>query len=152
MTLFERPDDTPERMLPPQSLEAKPFWEATRDRRLLLQRCVACDRAIHHPRAACPYCFGSDLTWREATGAGSVHAVTIMSTAAQPAMVGRTPYSVALVDLDEGVRLLTNLVGDGALDATVGDRVRIAWEPLADGRHLPVFLRADSPDRREAEA
>lgn len=139
MTVHERPEGTPERLLPPISEEARPFWDATRERRLLLQRCRVCDRAIHFPRAACPGCFGSDLGWRESTGGGAVHAVTIMPTPASPTMAGRAPYAVALVDLDDGVRLLTNLVGERALDAAVGDRVELRWEPLEDGRHLPVF-------------
>lgn len=139
MTVHERPDGTPERFLPPISEEARPHWDATRERRLLLQRCEACDRAIHFPRAICPGCHGSELGWRESAGAGVVHAVTIMPTPASPAMEGRAPYPVAIVELAEGVRLLTNLVGDGALEAVVGDAVALRWEPLADGRHLPVF-------------
>jgi uncharacterized OB-fold protein len=55
-------------------------------------------------------------------------------------MAGREPYPVALVALVEGPRLMTNLVGDGALDAVIGDAVEVAWEPLPDGRHLPVFV------------
>ena len=62
--------------------------------------------------------------------------------AACQAMAGRAPYVVALVELPEGVRMLTSIVGDGALDVVVGDAVTVAWEPLVDGRHLPVFVRA----------
>lgn len=139
MTVFDAPDGSPDRFLPPESAEAAPFWEATRQRRLDLQHCRHCDRAIHFPRALCPHCHRQDLDWRTSPGTGSVHAVTIMTRPAHPSMNGRAPYAVAIVELDEDVRLLTNLVGPGALDAGVGDRVRLAWEPLSDGRHLPVF-------------
>lgn len=130
---------TPERMLPPISDAAVPFWDATRDQRLVLQWCPACERAIHFPREACPSCLGTDLAFRPAAGTGTVYAISVMPKPGNPTMAGREPYAVALVDLPEGVRLLANVVGEGALDAAVGDAVRVAWEPLSDGRHLPVF-------------
>lgn len=143
MTIFDPPEGSPDRFLPPESVEAAPFWEATRQQRLDLQHCDRCERFIHHPRAACPHCFGTELSFRTDAGEGVVHAVTIMPTPALPSMKGRAPYAVAIVELDRGVRMLTNIVGDGALEAAVGDRVGIAWEPLTDGRHLPVFQLTD---------
>jgi len=140
MTVIERPEGSPERFAPPTSAAAEPYWAATRERRLDLQRCLTCDRAVHFPREICPHCHGVELSFATSAGVGAVYAVTIMPTPALPSMAGRAPYAVALVDLDDGVRMLTNLVGDGALDAVVGDRVRVAWEPLEDGRHLPVFV------------
>ena len=65
-----------------------------------------------------------------------------MPAPGNPGMAGRAPYVVALIDLPEGVRMLSSIVGDGALDAAVGDPVAIAWEPLVDGRLLPVFVRS----------
>ena len=64
-----------------------------------------------------------------------------MPKPANPTMAGREPYVVALVELDEGVRMMSNLVGPGAESLAVDDRVEVAWEPLTDGRHLPVFTR-----------
>jgi uncharacterized OB-fold protein len=72
-----------------------------------------------------------------------VYAATVMHQAAHPAFADRVPYVVALVELDEGVRLLTNVVGCAPADARVGRSVRLAWEPLSDGRALPVFELAD---------
>jgi uncharacterized OB-fold protein len=66
-----------------------------------------------------------------------------MHQAAHPAFADRVPYVVALVELDEGVRMLTNVVGCAPADARVGRSVRLAWEPLSDGRALPVFELAD---------
>lgn len=146
MTVVERPDGTPERFSPPISDAAEPYWEATRERRLVLQRCRACDRAIFFPREACPTCLGTDFEFRPSTGNGTVYASSTMPGPANPTMAGREPYVVALVDLDDGVRMLTNLVGDDVTSAAVGDRVRVAWEPLADGRHLPVFVLEASAD------
>lgn len=140
MTVVERPDDTPERLSPPISPAAEPYWEATRDRRLVIQWCAACERPIHFPREACPSCLGDDLVFRASPGTGAIYALSVMPAPANPTMKGRAPYVVALVDLDEGVRMLTNVVGAGADRSVVGDRVEVAWEPLADGRHLPVFV------------
>ena len=124
---------------PPISELAKPFWDATRERRLVLQRCRPCDRAIHYPREACPRCLGRDLEWRAASGRGVVHAFTVNHVAGNPAMEDRVPYVVALVDLDEGVRIMTNVVGCTPASVRVGMPVEVAWEGLSDGRALPVF-------------
>jgi uncharacterized OB-fold protein len=140
--IIDPPEGAPDRQQPPVSPAAEPFWEATRSCSLVLQWCRACERAIHFPREACPSCLGVDLEFRPATGAGTVYAVSLMPAPGNAGMAGRAPYAVALVDLPEGVRLLANVVGDGALDVGVGAAVRIAWEPLADGRHLPVFTLA----------
>ena len=127
------------RFLPPESPSGAGFWEATRHQRLDLQWCVACEQAIHFPREACPRCLGTDLVYRPASGLGHVYAISVMPKPGHPGMAGRTPYAVALVDLDEGVRMLTNIVTETPDEIAVGTRVVVAWEPLADGRHLPVF-------------
>ncbi len=132
-----------ERPEPPVYPLSGPFWDATRERRLMLQWCYACEAAIHYPREACPRCFGSALGWRESTGSGVVYAATVMHQAVHPAFADRVPYVVALVELDEGVRLLTNVVGCAPADVRVGRSVRLAWEALSDGRALPVFELAD---------
>ena len=138
--VVEAPAGAPERFSPPASPAAEPFWAASRERRLVLQWCRACERAIHFPREACPSCLGDDLEFRLAAGTGTIYACSTMPVPANPTMAGREPYVVALVDLPEGVRLLADVVGEGALDAAVGDGVAIGWEPLPDGRHLPVVL------------
>jgi len=140
MTVVDPPEGARDRVQPPQSSEAEPFWEATRVPRLDLQWCRSCERPIHFPRAACPACLGEELEFRPATGGGTVYAISTMPKPGNPTMAGREPYPVALVDLDEGVRLLTNVVGADALSVSIGDRVTVAWEPLTDGRHLPVFV------------
>ena len=140
MSVIERPDDAPERFSPPASPAAEPFWAATRARLFVLQWCTACERPVHFPREACPRCLGSELEFRPATGLGTVYAVSVMPKPANPSMAGRAPYAVALVDLDEGARMLTNVVGVDPGSVAVGQRVRVAWEPLADGRHLAVFV------------
>lgn len=144
--IIPAPDGAPDRQQPPISPAAAPFWDATRSCTLVIQWCRSCERAIHFPREACPTCLGTDLEFRPAAGTGTVYALSEMPAPGNPGMKDRAPYSVALVDLPEGVRMLTSIVRpDGATgpgDAAIGAAVRVAWEPLADGRHLPVFVPA----------
>lgn len=131
--------DQSTRFEPPESDAGAPFWAATRDRRFVLPWCLACSRPHWFPRDLCPHCLGSDLEWREASGQARVYAVSVMPKPANPAMAGREPYTVALVDLAEGVRMMTNIVDVDPDDVAIGQPVTITWEPLSDGRHLPLF-------------
>ena len=125
--------------LEPRATEASaPFWDATRSKRLLLQWCTECELPVHFPRVACPRCLGSQLDFRPASGNGTVHAVVVEHRPPSP-FDDDQPYAVALVDLDEGVRMVTNIVGTPPMDVRPGLAVRVTWEPLTDGRHLPLF-------------
>ncbi len=129
------------RFEPPVSEEAEPFWAATREKRLVLPWCRSCEHPVWYPRDFCPRDLSTDLEWRPASGRGVVHAASVMPKPGNPAMSGREPYVVALVELEEGVRLMTNVVGGDPWTVAVGDPVHLAWEPLSDGRHLYVFER-----------
>jgi uncharacterized OB-fold protein len=129
-------------MEPPVGADSEAFWEATREGRLLVQWCTTCDRGVFYPRSFCPYGDSGDaLEWRTASGRATVYAVTVEQN---PAATGATfsggeHYTVALVDLEEGVRMLTNVVGCPPDDVHAGMAVRVTWEPLSDGRQLPLF-------------
>lgn len=127
------------RFEPPASAVAAPFWDATRERRLVIQRCAACQRAVWFPRWICPHCGDDRLEWTPDDGHATVYAVSVQYRAAHPGLADRVPYAVALVDLDAGVRMMTNIVTDDPESITVGQRVRPSWEPLSDGRHLLVY-------------
>lgn len=122
--------------VPPPSPASAPFWDATRRRELTVQRCESCARLVWYPRFVCPHCGGSSLGWEKLCGDGVVYAVSVHHRAALPALADKVPYSVVLVDLDEGVRMMSNVFGP---PPTVGDRVTVAWVPLEDGRNLAVF-------------
>ena len=135
------------RFEPPVGAESAPFWEATREGRLLVQWCSACDRGIFFPRVLCPFCGGpSTLAWREATGRATVHAAVVehRPEAAGAAFAHGEPFCIALVDLEEGVRMMTNVIGCPPDDVHSGMAVTVAWEPLSDGRQLPLFRPAGS--------
>lgn len=133
----------PARFEPPVGVEGAAFWEATRDSRLLVQWCTSCDRGIFYPRVFCPHCAaGTDaLEWRDASGRATVYAAVVehKPQAAGAKFSDGRPYCVALVELEEGVRMLTNVVGCPPDEVRAGMPVTVTWEPLSDGRRLPLF-------------
>lgn len=133
----------PTRFEPPVGVEAGAFWEATREGRLLVQWCTSCDQGVFYPRVFCPHCAaGPDaLEWRSASGRATVYAAGVehRPESAGAKFSGGQPYCVALVDLEEGVRMLTNVVGCPPDDVRCGMAVTVTWEPLSDGRQLPLF-------------
>jgi uncharacterized protein len=143
---IEGSSDAPARVEPPVGADSGPFWEATRQGKLLVQWCTACDRPVFYPRAFCPRCAapGSALEWRRASGRATVYAAGVEH---RPETTGAAfsagePYCVALVDLEEGVRMMTNIVGCPPDDVHCGLAVSLTWEPLTDGRQLPLFRPA----------
>lgn len=135
----------PRRLEPPASEAAAPFWQATRERRLVLPWCSACEQPIWYPREVCPACLGTTIEWRDASGLGVIYACTVEHHSQTSAL--EAPYVVALIELDEGVRLMSNVVGGPSQEVVVGDRVGVTWEPLSDGRHLPLFELHATRDR-----
>jgi len=144
--------DTPLRMMePPVGPESAEFWEATRDGRLLVQWCTACDKVIFYPRAFCPGCgrtaVGEGGEWRTASGKATIHSFTIEHN---PAATGATfsggePYVVALVELAEGPRLLSNIVGVPPAAVTCEMPVKVVFDDVAEGISLPKFAPRDAP-------
>lgn len=111
----------------------QPWWDATREERLLVQRCASCTHHQHYPRNICTACGSTDLGFVEASGRGTIYSHTTVHRAPHPAFT--PPYIVALVRLEEGPVILTSIIGDARCDSPV----RVAWEALDDGRKLPVF-------------
>ncbi len=124
--------------VPPPDEVTEGWWGATRQRRLVLQYCADCDRPQHPPRALCTACGATDhLGWRDASGEGIVDSCTVVERAPSPDFT--PPYVVARVRLAEGPVLLTNVVDIAPYEVGIGDRVRLRWRDLPDGRALPVF-------------
>jgi uncharacterized OB-fold protein len=117
---------------------SQPWWDATRERRLVIQRCQDCRRWQHYPRALCTGCGGLTLTFEPARGHGVVDTCTTVLRPARPGLPA--PYVLARVRLAEGPLLLTQLIEAGQ-DAAglIGRSVTVDWAPLPDGRNLPVF-------------
>jgi uncharacterized OB-fold protein len=117
------------------------FWfEAAQERKLLIQKCAACGQIRHPPSPSCPNCLSFDWTTIESVGKGSVHSFVVVH---HPQVAGfEYPLVVALIDLDEGTRFISNLVGIAKEDVVVGMPVEVEWHEFADGLTLPLFRPA----------
>jgi uncharacterized protein len=122
---------------PVATAETRPYWDAAREGRLVVQRCAGCGRHQFYPRAFCVSCLADSLEWVPARGTGYIYTFTICCIAANPAMTA--PYAVALVDLDEGVRMLANIVDCDIERIRTGARVQVRFERISDEFTLPQF-------------
>jgi uncharacterized OB-fold protein len=129
--------ETPSRIKPPRGHDNAWWWEEAERGRLALQRCKPCRRLRHPPRPMCDAC--GSLEWESiaASGRGTLHSFTVIHHPRFPGY--RYPIVVALVDLEEGPRMISNLVGCEPADARIGMRLRAEIQTDPDGFKLPVF-------------
>lgn len=128
--------------LPQPDLDTQPFWDGCKDGKLLIKQCGACGRAHYYPRSFCPTCWSEDLTWEEASGRGTLYTYSVVHVNDLPPFGERVPYVAAIVDLEEGPRIMTN-VEDVAFDELqVGMPVTVAFRAISDDVTIPVFHAA----------
>ena len=131
-----------ERPLPhPITPEAKPFWDGLREQKLLLPKCGACGHVFFYPRAVCPRCQARDIGWIQASGRGKLHDFEIAYQVFNKAWKVKPPYVLAMVELAEGPRLMTNLVNvePDPKAITCDMPVRVVFSKLTDEITLPLF-------------
>jgi uncharacterized protein len=116
-----------------------PYWQALADGVLLVQRCSACSTVRHPPRPRCGHCASAGHTWQAASGFGTVYSFTIVRHPANPELAELVPYVVALIELDEGPRVVSNVVGVDPERVTINQRVKVQFEPVGPGTVLPRF-------------
>jgi uncharacterized OB-fold protein len=121
--------------------DSKPYWEGVRKGELLFQRCKECGHVQFPPRQICVKCWKQELTWTKSSGNGTVESVTIVHRAPTPEMRNKVPYVVATILLEEGPRMVTNVVGPDALDVAINDSVKAVYVEDPSGRLLPQFQR-----------
>jgi uncharacterized protein len=133
-------------LLPVPDPLTQPFWDSLKAHRVQLQRCEACHTFIYYPRAVCPTCMSNALVWTDVSGKGVIHAFTIPHRHPNPAF--QPPYVVVLVELDEGVRMLSNLVEVEPVPEAVpiGAPVEIVYDDVSEAITLPRFRL--TPPRR----
>lgn len=128
--------------LPTPSYNSQPFWDAARQHRLTYQRCRACGTRVFYPRDICPgkECFGvGTLEWLESAGKGWLYSFTVVLQPADPSFRPDVPYILAVVEMEEGWRMTTNVVNASADTINIGDRVEVAWEDVTPEFSLPKF-------------
>src|SRR5205814_2313697 len=125
--------------------DTQPFWDATKEHRLTYPTCDECSTVVFYPRRHCTSCGSNKLTWHESRGLGTVYTYSVVRQNRHPAFKDLGAYAVGYVDLDEGFRMMSNIVGvaDPTTDIKIGQRVKIQWEDQGDGEvSLPMFAPA----------
>jgi uncharacterized OB-fold protein len=116
---------------------SKAFWEGTKKHKLLIQECNACGTKIFYPRKACSECWSSDLGWSEACGRGKVYAHSVTLTGVEERFAADLPYVLAMIDLDEGIRMMGNVVGCDPNDVKIGMDVEVVFDDVTEEITLP---------------
>ena len=126
------------------------YWEAAADGRLLLRRCAGCGRAHHYPREFCPYCWSEDVGWEQASGRATLYTWSEVHANDLPPFRERLPYVAAVVDLEEGPRMMTTVVGCPAGELWIGMGLTVTFDTadpagslIMDMAGIPVFGPSD---------
>jgi len=127
------------RDLPTIEDETRPFWDAAREGRFLIVRCRSCGKAHHYPRPFCPFCWSDDVTWEDASGRATLYTYSTVYVNDLPPFSERLPYVAAVVELDEGPRVMTNIVGCEPQALRVGMPVQVRFVELTPDITAPVF-------------
>jgi uncharacterized protein len=131
-----------ERPLPnPMTPECKPYWDGAREGKLMIPKCRACGKPFMYPRVACPFCSSRDIGWVQATGRGKLFSFEIAHQILNKAFKVKTPVVLAMVELEEGPRILSNLVGiePDPKKIRCDMPVEVCFEKLTDQVSLPMF-------------
>ncbi|MFB9837010.1 Zn-ribbon domain-containing OB-fold protein [Actinoallomurus acaciae] len=125
--------------IPRPTPETRPFWDGAAAGELRIQRCVACARHYFYPRPICPHCGSSDVEWVTASGRARLYSYVISHRPA-PGFADDGPYAIAVVELEEGVRMMTNIVHTEITPANLelNMPLRVVFEPRGDV-HVPLF-------------
>lgn len=133
--LRPQPDPTP---------ETKGYWEAAKNHELAIQRCVECKTFRHHPRPMCPECFSLESEWEPVSGRGTVYSYAIVNQFLHPHWSDSVPYNVVLVELEEGIRIVSNLVDCPNESIEIGMPVTVVFEEISSEITLPLFTPVSS--------
>lgn len=136
--------------LPRVDEESKGFWEACQRHELYVQRCRACGSFRHYPRSVCPECLSGDTEWVRSSGRGTVYTFTVTYQNQAAGFRDDLPYALAYVELEEGVRMLTNIVGCTPDAVCISMPVEVVFDDVTSEVTLPKFKPA-LPARAHAD-
>jgi uncharacterized OB-fold protein len=134
--------ERPQKPSPVVTPWARPYWDAAKEGRFILQKCADCDKHVFIPRLVCPHCFSDNLDWVKASGKGTVYSYSIVQNNAPSAFIDDMPYVVAIIRLEEGVQMLSNIVGCDLDKLECDMPVEVTFEKLNDDFTLPKFKPA----------
>ena len=122
--------------------QSEPFWQACKEGRLLIMNCRHCSKPFFYPRRSCPSCWSEEVEWLESKGRGTIWTLSEVAISLWgDAWDDAVPYTVAVIDLDEGVRMASRLV-DGS-GWKIGDRVQVTFQPGENDIVMPYFTSAE---------
>ncbi len=117
--------------------DSRTFWEGAKNHKLMIQWCNDCKKYIFYPRIICPHCFSEHVSWVEASGQGRIYSYTVVHRA-MPPFNEQTPFVVAIVELNEGVRMISRIIGDRE-KISIDKPVSVVYEKIDDELTLPYF-------------
>jgi uncharacterized OB-fold protein len=125
--------------MPPIIWDNMGYWEGINRHELVFQRCKECGTWRHPPRPVCPKCRSFEKEWAPSTGKGTVYSCVTYQESPHPGF--KAPYSVVLVEMEEGVRLVSNMVDIKSEEISIGMPVEVVFEDIAEGLTLPKFRK-----------
>jgi uncharacterized OB-fold protein len=128
--------------LPVLDIEGRFFWESCKKHEMALPQCVSCKQFRYPPRSLCPKCHSPEAQWTPISGRGQVYVALVMCRSYGRAWEHDVPYNISLIDLEEGVRMWSNVIGCLAEEVKIGDRVKISYDDVTDDITLPKFRKA----------
>ena len=123
--------------LPQPTALTRPFWDGCARSELWYQRCTSCSGAVFDPALLCRRCGGADLAWSRSAGRGTVYSWSVVWRPPAPGF--EVPYAVAIVDVDEGYQIITNIVACAPEAIHLGMPVEVTFHPIGDGIAFPYF-------------
>ena len=135
------PPDTqvPPRPAPSPTELSQGFWDAVREGHLAFQACRACGLLRHYPQLRCPECHSGDFDWQRVSGEGEIYSYTVSHRAFHPAWKDKVPYVIATIELDEGVRMVCDMLGTDPDTVAIGQRVQATFAELPGQGMMPRF-------------
>lgn len=112
------------------------YFDAAAEGKLMLKKCGECNEVHHYPRALCPFCFSDKVSWVQAKGTGEIYTYSVTRRG------GPVPYCIAYVTLDEGVRMMTNIVDTDLDTIRIGQKVKVVFKKSENGTSVPMFAPA----------
>lgn len=131
----------PAKPLPTLDDTNRPFWQACKDGVLKMQRCGDCGHVRYPINHVCPECLSDRFDWHALSGRGTVFSAIVFHQVYHAAFAGDVPYNVSLIQLEEGPRMFSNVVGDPPSEVRVGDAVEVVFDPVDDEISMPRFRR-----------
>lgn len=131
--------------LPTPDADSQAYWQGLKEGKLLLQHCADCGHVQFYQQAFCRKCGGGNIEHRPASGRGKVHSFSVVHRAPGPAFKQDTPYAVLLVELEEGPRMISSLIGADASEAAFDMQVELVCDPVNEQVVLPRFRPARGP-------